>query len=67
MVRFMDFMTISQAAKSIGVSRAALYKAIDSGRLMTIEIMGRSAITRAELKRFKSERAERRKNGKTAK
>ena len=62
----MEFMTISQAAKKIGISRAALYKAIDRERVFTVEIMGITALTGSEVKRFKALRAKAKasKNGK---
>jgi len=43
-----DYLSVSQVAELKGVSRNAVYKAVQEGRLFCVRIVGRIAITRAE-------------------
>ncbi len=44
------FLTVSQAAKSQGVSRTTIYKAIETGLLPSHEVLGRTAVREKDLK-----------------
>jgi len=47
-----DILGISQAARALGVTRAALYKAIERGRLTTVKMGPYRLISKAELERY---------------
>lgn len=44
------FLTVSQAAKSKGVSRTTVYKAIGTGLLPSYEVLGRTAVRETDLR-----------------
>lgn len=50
--RLPDLLGVSQAAKAIGIKRDALYKAIERGRLNTVQVGPYRVIPKAELERY---------------
>jgi excisionase family DNA binding protein len=48
----MDILTVSQAAKELGISREAVYLAIREGRLTAVKILDKYGITRDELDKY---------------
>lgn len=48
----MDILTVSEAAKELGISREAVYLAIREGRLTAVKILGKYGITRDELDKY---------------
>jgi excisionase family DNA binding protein len=48
-----DLITVSEAAKELGISREAVYKAIREGRLAATIILGKIGIEREALKEYK--------------
>jgi len=46
-------VTVLQAAKELGISRIAVYQAIEEGRLEAVEILGKLGIERRALKRYR--------------
>lgn len=51
----MDLITVSEAAKELGISREAVYKAIREGRLAAVNILGKIGIERKALKEYHPE------------
>jgi excisionase family DNA binding protein len=47
-----NLITVAEAAKQKGVSRSAIYKAIEQGRLKSQKILGRLALDKAEVARW---------------
>lgn len=47
-----DYLTIVEAAKRLQISRAAVYHAIDAGKLTAAEIFGRKMLLRAEVEAY---------------
>lgn len=45
---FDDVITFSDAAREVGCSRTTLYRAVDDGRLMAVEVGGRKMILKDE-------------------
>lgn len=45
---FDDVITFSDAAREIGCSRTTLYRAVDDGRLTSVEVGGRMMILKDE-------------------
>jgi excisionase family DNA binding protein len=50
-----NLITVSEAAKELGISREAIYKAIREGRLTAINILGKIGIEREALKEYHPE------------
>jgi hypothetical protein len=48
-----DLMSIKDAVKMLGMSRAAVYKAIDSARLETVTVAGKRFLLRASVDAYK--------------
>ena len=48
MMTFDDVITFSDAAREIGCSRTTLYRAVDDGRLTSVEVGGRKMILKDE-------------------
>lgn len=48
-----DLVTVAQAAKELGISRIAVYQAIDEGRLESVEILGKLGVPRRALKKYR--------------
>jgi len=48
----MNLVSMAEAAKRLGISRARIYLLAKDGRLQTVEIFGRMGVTEAELLRF---------------
>jgi excisionase family DNA binding protein len=48
----MDILTVSEAAKELGISREAVYLAIREGRLTAVKILGKYGITRDALDKY---------------
>ena len=44
-----DLMTVPEAAKLLGVRPVTLYIAIREGRLHSVEILGKKAVSRSEI------------------
>jgi excisionase family DNA binding protein len=53
-----DYLTATQAAERIGISRAAIHKAIGQGTLTAIDIAGRKFIPKTAAERYKCDREE---------
>lgn len=51
-----DFLTVSQAADEIGITRQAVQQLIDSERLYAVWMLERWAIPAAEVKKYKREK-----------
>jgi len=49
----MDLLTVPEAAKILGISRAAVYTAIREKRLKSVTVLGKIGIPRNELKAYK--------------
>jgi len=47
-----DLLTISDVAKHYGISRVAVYDAINGGKLTAIEVLGQRVVKRTELVKF---------------
>jgi excisionase family DNA binding protein len=47
-----DLITVSDAARELGISREAVYKAIREGRLPAIKILGKVGIERKILREY---------------
>jgi excisionase family DNA binding protein len=45
-------LTVSEAAKELGISRESVYKAIREGRLMSVIVLGKIGIERKTLKAY---------------
>jgi excisionase family DNA binding protein len=54
-----DFLTVSQAADEIGITRQAVQQLIDSERLYAVWMLERWAIPAAEVKKYKREKEKR--------
>ncbi len=52
-IRPQDLVTVAQAAKELGISRIAVYQAIDEGRLEAVEILGKLGVPRRALKKYR--------------
>jgi excisionase family DNA binding protein len=52
-----NLVTVVQAAKALGISRYAVYKAIDEGRLEAVEVLGKLGIPRRALKKYHPNKA----------
>lgn len=48
-----DYLSVNQAASELGISRAAVYSAIREGRLESEVVLGKIAVTRKSLARYK--------------
>ena len=48
-----DLVTVSEAAKQLGISRQAVYKAISEGRLSAVTVLGKIGIERGALKAYR--------------
>jgi len=48
-----DILSISEAAKSLGVTRVTLYRWIDKGKIQSLMFGGYRAIARSEVERLK--------------
>ncbi len=44
-----DLLTITEAASALGISRAALYDAIQNGRLAAVTVLGKQVLRRADV------------------
>ena len=51
----MDLITVSEAAKELGISREAIYKAIREGRLAAVNVLGKIGIERKTLNEYHPE------------
>lgn len=51
-----DFLTVHQFAKRLGVEDATVYIAIKQDRVQSTRILGRLAIPKSELRKFKRRR-----------
>lgn len=51
-----DFLTVSQAAHEIGISRQAVQQLIDSERLYAVWMLERWAIPTTEVKKYKRDK-----------
>lgn len=47
-----DLVTVAQAAKELGITRYAVYKAIDAGNLESVEVLGKIGVPRRALKQY---------------
>lgn len=47
-----ELVTVVQAAKELGVSRYAIYKAIGEGRLESVRVLGKLGVPRRALKQY---------------
>jgi excisionase family DNA binding protein len=47
-----NLITVSEAAKELGISREAVYKAIREGRLTSVNILGKIGIEGKALKEY---------------
>ncbi len=50
-----DLMTQADAAKTRGVSRAAITDLVKRGRLRTVELFGKKLVYRSEIENFEAE------------
>lgn len=48
----MSLLTVSEAAKELGISRESVYKAIREGRLTSVMVLGKIGIERKALKGY---------------
>ena len=48
-----DLVTVVQAAKELGISRIAVYQAIQEGRLESVEVLGKIGVPRRALKNYR--------------
>jgi excisionase family DNA binding protein len=49
----LDYCTIQDGAKLLGISRPTIYKRIDEGKLKVYEVLGRPALKLSEITRLK--------------
>jgi len=54
--RSTDILSISEAAKELGVTRVTLYRWIDKGKIQSLLFGGYRAIPKTEVERLKGER-----------
>jgi excisionase family DNA binding protein len=47
-----DLVTVAQAAKELGITRYAVYKAIEAGNLASVEVLGKIGVPRRALKKY---------------
>lgn len=52
----LDYCTIQDGAKLLGISRPTIYKRIDEGKLKVYEILGRPALKLSEIAKLKLNR-----------
>ena len=52
-----DLVTIAQAAKELGCARVTVYRWIQTGKIVAIEVAGTPYIPKTEVARIKRERA----------
>lgn len=48
-----DLVTVAQAARELGISRIAVYQAIDDGRLASVEVLGKIGVPRHALQQYR--------------
>lgn len=51
-----DFVTVSEAAKLRGVTRAAIHALVNRGRLRSVDMFGRMLLYRGEVLAFEKEK-----------
>jgi excisionase family DNA binding protein len=56
----MEYCTIQDGAKLLGISRPTVYKRIEEGKLKVYEVLGRPALKLSELSKLKVTREARR-------
>jgi excisionase family DNA binding protein len=49
----MEYCTIQDGARLLGISRPTIYKRIDEGKLKVYEVLGRPALKLSELSKLK--------------
>lgn len=62
-MRTETLLTVQEAARHIGISRDAIYKAIDAGNLHWWEIEGKRYLLLSEVERYQPNASKRRKEG----
>jgi excisionase family DNA binding protein len=55
-LRMMEYCTIQDGAKLLGVSRPTVYKRIEEGKLKVYAVLGRPALKLSEVSRLKIKR-----------
>jgi excisionase family DNA binding protein len=59
----MEYCTIQDGAKLLGVSRPTIYRRIEEGKLKVYEVLGRPALKLSEVSRLKLNRRQEQSNG----
>lgn len=59
----MEYCTIQDGAKLLGVSRPTVYKRIEEGKLRVYEVLGRPALKLSEVSRLKLNKEHKQSNG----
>lgn len=58
--KLIEVVTVAQAAKELGISRFAVYKAIEAGNMESVEMLGKLGIPRRALSKYQPDEAKQR-------